>query len=220
MENTEIPNTLSDVEYIKLAARTESNGTTLSGADRLCHAALGLLTEIVEFQRAKTRENRLEELGDTLWYLALIARVLGHDSFEPFRRSAGDLYSEITEPVADIADVAKRWKFYGSEPDVEKLTVAVSVIIGSVAGAAERDGVAMDRLAASNIYKLRQRYPDRFTQAAAENRDTEKEIAAVAAVVAAPDELPPVPVGTEPKTSAPATADSANTVVNINNLAK
>jgi len=75
-------------DYQRKAVSTAKMYPTL--AENLNHAALGLTTEVGEFttevkraviyEREITlamREHMLEELGDTLWYIALAAEALG-----------------------------------------------------------------------------------------------------------------------------------------------
>ena len=73
-------------EYIKLAVRTESTNEC-SVVTRLDHAAYGLSTESAElldimkkyffYGKAIDLVNYKEELGDTLWYIAIACDALG-----------------------------------------------------------------------------------------------------------------------------------------------
>lgn len=175
---------LKDSEYIALAARTEA-AEKFTTPDRFLHGAIGIFTELVEFREAKTRENKIEEIGDLLWYIALIMRVGGQTSFHILVRTVDENVS-VLSATAVIADAAKRWKYYSAEPDDkvwDNVYDALAIILSAINGYAMQLNVTTEMIMASNIYKLQQRYPQKFTEAAAVNRDTDKEIAAVLAAM-------------------------------------
>ncbi len=80
------------MNYIEEAIRSESPITTeledrLANNARLLHGAIGLCTEVGEFQDALKKNvyygkdldlvNLKEELGDVMWYLAILCDELG-----------------------------------------------------------------------------------------------------------------------------------------------
>jgi len=82
---------MNSKEYIQLAIRTESNFSPLrsSAKSRLLHGGVGIATEAGElldnikkhlfYKRAIDETNMKEELGDLLWYMAIICDVYGWD---------------------------------------------------------------------------------------------------------------------------------------------
>jgi NTP pyrophosphatase (non-canonical NTP hydrolase) len=77
------------IEYVPLAVRTEK---VLPTMDRLVHGCMGLITEIgevtTELKRmaiyekeldAKRKEHILEEIGDVMWYVAIMLDALRVD---------------------------------------------------------------------------------------------------------------------------------------------
>lgn len=159
-------------EYQQLALRTEARNPEHTQADRWNHGVLGFITEFDEFHNTRTPVDMLEEFGDLMWYIALLADVANVDL------SIIEQPLVLTESViawaAKAADIGKRWKYYNIPPSEYALIEAVSQLyvhareywIKIVA----EDGnfsEALDR----NIAKLRTRYPEKFTTEAAANRD-------------------------------------------------
>lgn len=174
---------LTAAEYVALSARTESVGDEHTNADRLCHSALGLLTEIAEYNAAADRANRVEELGDAMWYLAVLVRVQGHDDFSIFGEPPPADEQSIIAHVAVVADAAKRWKFYGLEPKWADVNYAAGYIYHALIFGAFSNNVSAATLWASNIHKLRARYPAKFTAEKAAVRDTQQEMTAVLGII-------------------------------------
>lgn len=85
--------TMTADEYMKEASRTEDGNYSFKGVagctPRIEHAALGLVTEAAEIMSVVKRAkiygkeidtvNLIEEAGDIMWYLALLADELGVD---------------------------------------------------------------------------------------------------------------------------------------------
>lgn len=99
---------MTPYEYQKLAECTENKNLDViaerlanHGNIRLLHAAFGLETEAGEFTDALKkaffygkpldRVNLAEEVGDTLWYLALACNELGIDMEDVMKRNIAKL---------------------------------------------------------------------------------------------------------------------------------
>jgi NTP pyrophosphatase (non-canonical NTP hydrolase) len=119
---------MDSLQYIKDATRTESTNFTAMGERlskegniRLLHGAIGLSTEVGEFQDALKkhvfygkeldRVNLSEELGDMFWYMAIIADELGVDFESVMKTNIDKLkarYGEkFTEEKAEKRDLNK-----------------------------------------------------------------------------------------------------------------
>lgn len=175
-------------EYKKKADRTVSDLNN----NFFLHAALGINTECIEFFTSTSKQNAIEEIGDIFWYIALLSnrweRVI------PFRWTIDAivnhcLQSSIIDGVntvshsiflnqaGEVVNQAKRNVFYGSDIDQEKIENAIVSIIFYVRICIKENklGNIYDILSA-NIEKLEKRFPEKFNQEDAENRDVDNEL--------------------------------------------
>jgi len=167
---------MTSTEYRKLAVRTESRQFTFEGeaVARVCHGALGLVTELHELDRSDSTLNNIEELGDVLWYVAIICDALNIGTFEckmADRTDAG-------QAAAVICDKVKRWHWYRkpiTDEDLLGVKNALGMIVGYITWLAAFTGVTMEDVMERNIRKLAIRYPHKFDDYRAENRDIQSE---------------------------------------------
>lgn len=161
---------------------------------RLLHGAIGLASELAEIQIAVAAEkidatNVLEEMGDLLWYtgimideLQLDADHILHvpaylerndytDKRDFFRTEA----SEMVIAVGEGIDLLKKSLMYGKELNVEKLGNSLFSLNLSIEAVLNLYGFVGAQARARNIEKLRARYGEKFTEAAALNRDLQTE---------------------------------------------
>lgn len=167
-------------EYQQLALRTEARNPQHTQADRWIHGVLGFITEFDELYNTKTHVDMVEEFGDLMWYIALLADVANVDL------SIIEQPLVLTESTiawaAKAADIGKRWKYYNIPPSEYALVEAVSRLYVhtreywiKIVAADGNISEALDR----NIAKLLTRYPEKFTTEAAANRDLAAERAAL-----------------------------------------
>jgi NTP pyrophosphatase (non-canonical NTP hydrolase) len=189
-------------EYPALAARTEKQLPTIFA--RLEHAALGIGTEVGEIatpikriaiydkqltdleKNGKTLlQNLAEEIGDVLWYLAIIDNVGPRDIFQaaslrPNRALADDLQ------VSALKSTSRRLQVFAGaiSMQVEDLYVGLYVgddptdsvsadargLLQELVNLAYLLGLDIVQIAADNIAKLRERFPDAYSNEAAEAR--------------------------------------------------
>lgn len=181
-------------EYRPLALRTAKMFP--SQRENLRHAALGLLTEIGEFAtevkriavygKPMTEEMRLhmiEEIGDAQWYVPLALLALGADEVDTTTSSLtemmsnpgsinwgdlGDLCLILGTCSAGVAScIAIDQINLDRQMLIDVLRGLVWVIDNHVAPLL---GVHPDDIRAQNIAKLRLRFPDAYTDQAAEAR--------------------------------------------------
>lgn len=77
--------------------------------------------------------------------------------------------------VAEIADVFKKHIAYGKEVDYVNVKEELGDTLWYVANMCNMNGWDMRDILSTNIKKLETRYPEKFTQENALNRDLEKE---------------------------------------------
>lgn len=166
-------------EYLKLSARTEPpESPTYTPSDRLIHSILGIYTEMDDSNNLTSNENKVEKIGDLMWYWAVIPRMQGMADIEAVINKPVSLnlsLGTMSHNIAIIADIAKAWKFYGKSPDWEAVNASWTNIYRYLERALNNANINMSDVLDVNIRKLRTRYPDKFSADAAINRDTATE---------------------------------------------
>lgn len=182
-------------QYPALAARTEKELPTAFA--RLEHAALGVFTETGEigtpikriaiygkslndFEKdgiTTLRQSIAEEIGDTFWYLAIIDNVYGFDIF-----SVADLSPGVNEPTtAQMASASRRLsmlsgrisefvELFHTDPPQALIGMHAQTLLRELIYLAYLSGNDPVQIAADNIAKLQERYPEKYSDVAAEAR--------------------------------------------------
>jgi len=164
-------------EFVPLAIKTETKNRPLSLeivdlglTDRVLHAFMGFATEIDEYNQAikkGDKVNALEELGDMLWYAAVLKDELDFQDF----------YFDIADKDFDLTglDLCKKTLFYGKELDINKIKLCATdtfvKVLNHISDLGGEPSVVMKTI----IEKLKARYGDKFTEEAAEHRDLDTE---------------------------------------------
>ena len=180
------------VDYHNAAIRTAKWFPSLQ--ENLEHAALGLTTEIGEFativkrvsvygkpMTPEMREHALEELGDTYWYLPLACQALGTTLDAVVAANAGD-FDEMPElslkhSCITLAGIGGTFSAYSAAFSMDKEPISVNELKPMIAlivmclnqCCRTLDADPMD-VRSANIAKLRLRFPDAYTDEAAEAR--------------------------------------------------
>lgn len=178
--------------YMPLAMRTAKKMPTK--LDDLKHAAIGLVTEIGEFATEvkrhsiygrpltpEMREHMIEELFDSQWYAALMLTTLGKTYVEPddkvreeiARMALGNLL-DSTLLAASMMLGSVAFLFRDPEKDdvddVDAVHGMVCMLIYILDQISMQLVIASDEGRRRNIAKLRLRYPDAYSDLAAEAR--------------------------------------------------
>lgn len=176
-------------EYIPLAVRTEK---PLPALGRLAHGCMGILTEIgevvSELKRvtiygkpldAERKANILEEIGDVMWYVAIILDTTGltpqvsnvtrrpmtNEDFQQTCIKLGYYCGQICM-VTHEATATDNLKCEASW----QLPAAINLIIMELQSLSLSCSSTLEKDMAYNIGKLKIRYPDKYTDEAAEGR--------------------------------------------------
>jgi hypothetical protein len=160
-------------EFVPLAIKTETKNRPLNLGiidlgltDRMVHAFMGFATEIDEYNIAmknKDRVNALEELGDMLWYSAILKDEIDFSA----------LYYAPHDVTFDLSglDLVKKTMFYGKELDINKLKAcATDMHIKILHHIMLLEGDPK-KVMETIIAKLKARYGEKFTDEAADKRD-------------------------------------------------
>lgn len=201
-------------EYIQGALRTESTLLPLNQeveqrgiSNRLFHSILGLQTEYTELVEALEKAdviNALEEVSDSLWYLAIAYNelqlvpmsIIPVSSFEciknefefEYSKGSNDYVVEYVENknillrtnVSELLDYSKKVLFYGKEADLTFIKNKIELINKALFELSYiisdfKDENIVEQIMKVNLAKLKQRYPDKFDGYQAEFRDLDSE---------------------------------------------
>ena len=160
--------------YQERAHRTIAllKGQAVDGA----HMALGITTEIGEMREgieANDMVNIREEHGDCNWYIANECNIYSFNFEHLYRAAKKSLYTEFK--LHDIVDLHKKELAYGKTINEKDLQLQLINLIQYLMKVADDFGFSYEESLRINIDKLYQRYPEKFTQEAALNRDLNKE---------------------------------------------
>ena len=144
--------------------------------ERLAHAAVGIIGEIVELAQADTRENQLEELGDLKFYIEAAKQQLPEAVYirgMNFPKSLNQSLTKALYAAADFLDLSKKVWIYAAP--IEKHEGALRQALARVENALERYEelcwFTSTEVELGNREKLIKRYPGAgYTDAAAQAR--------------------------------------------------
>ncbi len=141
--------------------------------EALMHAAVGLAGEWVELIEAVTDENAQEELGDFEFYLAACCLVLRYDPqpVSPEEAAPRGLVSMLSLTGA-VLDAAKKVWVYQKDtrtvfPQIARELDKITAVLPYFYRVWE---LSREDTLTANIAKLRLRYPDGYSNAAAQAR--------------------------------------------------
>lgn len=185
-------------EYQQLALVTKSKTDSL--LKDVLHAGCGLLTEPGEIVDQYKRhwfygkeldvKNIKEEIGDTLWYIAIAFYgleeempkawpslfALPEESRDLLKIDPNQLIVRVVKYGATFFSMAESASKYGLATQAPFLLHEVTSLLTYLSYLADTLGYSIEQAAIDNIEKLKKRYPDGFTQFAALNRDTVNEL--------------------------------------------
>ncbi|TXH18900.1 MAG: hypothetical protein E6R03_01390 [Hyphomicrobiaceae bacterium] len=177
--------------YHDLAMRTAKR---MDWKDNVVHAALGLASEWCEYQLAASEEfrgrlsdqeaflasvkaNVTKELGDLCWFTAFAAELFGarfeslgdHDFLE------FELEPVVNQGILNVTSRVKRLVAYNSDRGIGKIVEDLNYIVAGVRRLCVVWGIDFTEVLQVNIDKLRERFPDQYSDAAALARADVKE---------------------------------------------
>lgn len=78
----------------------------------------------------------------------------------------------LTGESGEFADLIKKHVYHGHELDRDKAAKEIGDVLWYVARAARAIGLSLEEVATRNVTKLRERYPEGFTNERSRNRTT------------------------------------------------
>lgn len=76
----------------------------------------------------------------------------------------------ITGEAGEVADLLKKMLGHGHPPDIHKITKELGDVLWYISDIATTLGISLSEVARVNIEKLRERYPEGFSEEASRNR--------------------------------------------------
>jgi len=143
----------------------------------LAHMVLGMFSEFEEYINAIEKGDKInvsEESADAMWYMANYCTFRGYGLKEIFSQR---MFNGKSYPLnlSTLQDYIKKYIVYNKPINVEKEKDLLSRLCYNLdhmfANGAVGYEIALDR----NIAKLKARFPEKFTEEAALNRNLEKE---------------------------------------------
>lgn len=148
------------------------------------HMILGMCSEFNELYEATDDVNRAEELTDINWYLNNYATLVNlnldtefefHNKHFYYVLKNNDYMEMLQVEISKLTDMEKKMFAYKKpieEYDLQQQVIKIAQRLNDAyAHFNSNPFVGMER----NIAKLKARFPDKFTEHAANNRDLEKE---------------------------------------------
>lgn len=151
----------------------------------LAHMVLGIVSEHEEYLKALVEGdaiNQKEELADICWYVANYCEIRGYEFYNILKNNKNlfepkeDWINKVSffdVYVSKLADYVKKFIAYGKEIDKVKEVEALSAILYSIT--LEECYFNFERDLDKNIKKLQARFPEKFTEEKALNRDLKTE---------------------------------------------
>lgn len=109
---------------------------------------------------------QLEAIGDANTYQMAAMRTANEKCLNLANAGLG-----LTGEAGEAADIIKKHLFHGHELDKEALVKELGDVLWYVALAADLIGVKLADIMLLNVAKLRERYPDGFSEERSRNRD-------------------------------------------------
>jgi NTP pyrophosphatase (non-canonical NTP hydrolase) len=155
------------------------------------HCPIGMVTEIQELKEAQDLKpftddkvklkntNIREELGDILWYVANLERLIETPLYDLKGGFSPYPMEQLEQAAAEILDIYKKKLYYNRDIDYKKVQHLCKLVRAAVDSFAYLDKWTSEQLQQENIAKLKVRFPEKFTEDLANNRNTVAEYAAM-----------------------------------------
>lgn len=151
----------------------------------LSHMVLGIISEQEEFLKAlvdNDKVNLLEESVDAIWYIANYCTFRGFD-LEDIYNNREDYVIEAWETevsqyevqISKLADYVKKFIAYKKPLDESKEINSLRILLDTICNDIKEIGGDIYQSLQNNIDKLKVRFPDKFSEDQALNRNLEEE---------------------------------------------
>ncbi len=169
-------------EYQQQSKRTCPNLSDNLAVD-LAHMVLGINTELSELEEAIEKKDKInigEEIGDINWYVSNYCTFRSIDFNQLYHDSTSKPHSinalmTLYKTTSELQDLVKKNLAYKKEIPVGLEYYYLSVIIRATLQIMVQESLDIYKFLDNNISKLKIRFPEKFSETAANNRDLESE---------------------------------------------
>lgn len=155
-------------EYQRLALRTTND--SIPEQYRWANIGMGIAGECAELEEC-TVSRIIEEAGDVLWYVSDGASLAGIQMSEVVA-VADYYYGTLTVSGGNACDYLKKVAFHGHELNSKQLMLCLSRVLYGVLLVLGVHGIDVSTVLEYNVEKLRNRYPEKFSEERSRNRET------------------------------------------------
>lgn len=152
----------------------------------LSHMVLGLGSEfLVEYPNAINRADTVnigEEIGDLMWYTGNLYKFVGGTTTKEelsvyFGKPIVTSYPEINinTYIGELCNIVKRFIAYKKEVDEVEVKKFISRVYSAACTLCQNYNIDFELVLENNINKLKARFPEKFTEERALNRNLQKE---------------------------------------------
>ena len=143
----------------------------------LCHMVLGMNSELSELSDASIKQDKVnigEELADIMWYVANYCTFRNLDLSNLKWNNNSIAQQPLDWFIQELTDLVKKYIAYNKEIHLIKEENLLCFIYNKIK-TTDPSVDFMDKILQNNINKLKVRYPDKFTEENAINRNLEAE---------------------------------------------
>ena len=184
-------------EYVEGAIKTKSPHYHPDAINEdLVHAIFGIVTEAAEFMEGLggrdsfhvDRVNLKEEIGDICWYLAIAQKyytdnnievdIFGQEPYDIEFKKVDTFCEMLVVTAGELTDVVKRSFYYGKAEktsQIENLPCLFMKVFKICQSLSIMLNASIEKIMKTNLEKLQQRFPDKFSTEKVFDRDLEKE---------------------------------------------
>lgn len=174
---------LTLTEYLPLAVRTRAK--LPSYKEDLMHMVIGMSSEINELVMAlnlKDAVNIAEELADIQWYFANYCDLTS-DSIEKYEQNTNRDYADnyhiylglLTHNISVLNDLVKKHAVYNKELNIDEQMRTLNGLQIAIHGICSCLNLDIESALYKNIEKLKVRFPEKYSDYNANNRNLELE---------------------------------------------
>lgn len=152
------------------------------GSDKidLAHMVLGICSEYSEYLEACEKLDYInvgEELADSLWYISNYCTFRGYNFSEIYENRAIEegLEEKTTYNTSKLQDLVKKYVAYNKPININDEVTILKALCWSINDSIEFYELKIPTILENNINKLKVRFPEKFTEENALNRDLEGE---------------------------------------------
>lgn len=167
---------MKTIEYQKLAVRTMAS--LGSHQADLSHMVLGMCSELSELQDAIENQDEVnigEELADFQWYLSNYNTLQGYEFRDMVAMIDSYEVMDIYYVVSELQDMVKKYIAYNKPVNPVSEIPLLDTLQHLINSQYLRYDLKQEDYLRKNIEKLQARYPEKFTQDNAINRDLDTE---------------------------------------------